>query len=90
MGLYYWHRESDPHDGIIPFSKFDQLTVYSKDSTLKDIEKKIIRCSKVWPDKYSPEERYVLKRKRDRDGGLYLHGIYQMIDGKLTKVNSNG
>lgn len=82
--MYYWHKESDPQDSIIPFSMFDQVTVYAKDETIKDIEKKIQRLAKAWPDKYSPDEKYVLKKKRDME--FYLHGIYQMVDGKLRRV----
>ena len=77
--MYYWHKESDPLDGIIPLSG-DIVTVYAMDKTIAAIQKKIVRRSK-----YCPDDRFVVKKKRGMK--FYLHGIYQMIDGKLRRVS---
>lgn len=82
--MFYWHKQSDPHDGITPFSDRDRLTVYAMDKTIGAIQRKIARHTVVWPDKYHPDEKYVVKKKKGMD--FYLHGIYQMVDGKLRRV----
>ena len=82
--MFYWHKQSDPHGGFTPFSTRDVLTVYAKDRTIKEIQRHIERLQKAWPDKYSFDEKYIVKKKRGME--FYLHGVYQMIDGKLRRL----
>ena len=84
--MYYWHKESDPLDEIVPLTvaniigESDIVTVYAMDKTIAAIQKKIVRRSK-----YCPDDRCVVKKKSGAK--FYLHGIYQMIDGKLRRVS---
>lgn len=81
--MFYWHKESDPLDGIVPLSG-DIVTVYAMDKTILAIQKKIIRHMEVWPNKYAADDKFVVKKKRGMK--FYLHGVYQLIDGKLRRV----
>jgi len=81
--MFYWHKESDPLDGIVPLFG-DIVTVYAMDKTIGAIQNKIQRQAKAWPDKYNPDDVYVVKTKKDKR--FKLHGHYQLINDKLRRV----
>ena len=54
------------------------------DKTIGAIQNKIQRQAKAWPDKYNPDDVYVVKTKKDKR--FKLHGHYQLINDKLRRV----
>ena len=82
--MYYWYNLSCGNESIIrPFAG-DIMTIYAMDKTIGAIQNKIQRQSKAWPDKYNPDDVYVVKTKKDM--GFKLHGHYQLINDKLRRV----
>jgi len=60
------------------------MTIYAMDKTIGAIQNKIQRQAKAWPDKYNPDDVYVVKTKKDMR--FKLHGHYQLINDKLRRV----
>lgn len=85
--MFYWYNISKKGDSIVPYSRFDKVTVYAMDKTIGAIEKKIKRQSEIWPDKYGPDDIYAVKKKRGVE--FFVHGFYRMVDGKLKKISDH-
>ena len=82
--MYYWYNLSCGNESIIrPFAG-DIVTIYAMDKTIGAIQNKIQRQAKAWPDKYNPDDVYVVKTKKDMR--VKLHGHYQLINDKLRRV----
>tara|TARA_X000001382_G_scaffold17054_3_gene10689 strand:+ start:661 stop:909 length:249 start_codon:yes stop_codon:yes gene_type:complete len=82
--MYYWYNLSCGNESIIrPFAG-DIVTIYAMDKTIGAIQNKIQRQAKAWPDKYNPDDVYVVKTKKDKR--FKLHGHYQLINDKLRRV----
>ncbi len=82
--MYYWYNLSCGNEAIIrPFAG-EIMTSYAMDKTIGAIQNKIQRQAKAWPDKYNPDDVYVVKTKKDMR--FKLHGHYQLINDKLRRV----
>jgi hypothetical protein len=82
--MYYWYNLSSGNHSTIRPLEGDIVTIYAMDKTITAIQNKIQRQAKAWPDKYNPDDVYVVKTKKDM--GFKLHGHYQLINDKLRRI----
>ena len=82
--MYYWYNLSCGNESIIrPFAG-DIVTIYAMDKTIGAIQNKIQRQAKAWPDKYNPDDVYVVKNQKK------INGLNFMVIINLLTINYGG